>query len=42
MSKKEQYLQMVIRLSGKFLKYLSKMLSISYYKHQKGLHVATE
>jgi len=28
--------------SGKFLKYLSKMLNISYNKCQKGLAVATE
>ena len=37
-----QYLQMVIRSSGKFLKYLSKMLYISYNKCQKGLGVPTE
>jgi len=40
--KNVQYLQMVIRSSGKLLKYLSKMLNISYNKCQKGLDVATE
>jgi len=35
-------LQMVIRNSGKFFKYLSKMLNISYNKHQQNLGVATE
>jgi len=33
---------MVIRSSGKFLKYLSKMLNISYNKCQKGLDVAVK
>jgi len=37
-----EYMMMVIRSSGKFLKYLSKMLSIRYNKCQKGLHVGTE
>jgi len=40
--KKVQYLQMVIRSSGKFLKYLNKMLNRSYNKCQKGLRVAME
>ena len=33
---------MVIRSSGKFLNYLSKMLNVSYNKCLKGLDVATE
>jgi len=33
---------MVLRLIGKFLKYLNKMLNISYNKCQKVLRVATE
>jgi len=42
MSKNVQYLQMVIRSSGKFLKYLGKILDISYNKCQRDLGVAME
>jgi len=37
-----QYIEMVMRSSGKFFKYLSKMLNMSYSKCQKDLGVATE